>query len=451
MIFPPGIIRAAACLSLFFMTTAFQPARGQQSLDSADAHFKAGRFAEAEEAYLKVPQGDPAHFRAVLRSGYIALLSNRLEEARLRLTGALEMKPDDRAALSLLAEAWYRTGDFEKAAPLLKAMGREAKAAQMESFKGLSPFRIEGQSAMSVLKFVVTDPLPVVEVRVNGGRKANFFIDTGGAEVIVDPQLAKEAQVPVFGSETGTFAGGKQAGLEFGRAEALALGDFTVRDLPVQVLPVRQFSGPVFGGLQVDGIIGTVLLYHFLATLDYPEGRLVLRRRTPESEAAFEKEIQGEKCVSVPFWMAGDHYMVAWGTVNKSRPLLFFVDTGLAGGGFTCPESTIREAGIKLPKSPAGEGMGGGGKVAVFPFVVDELSLGEARVKNVRGLFSGPFTLEEVFGFHIGGLISHGFFRPYAVTFDFNKMRIIMARKAVSPAPGIRRPGPNLQSRPGQD
>jgi hypothetical protein len=410
------------------MAISVQSGGAQQSQESADALFKAGKFVDAEKAYVQIPRGDPEYFRAVLRSGYIALLSNRLEKAREKLARALEMKPDDRSALSLLAESWYRADDFEKAAPLFKAIGRETKAAQMESFKGVSPYRIEGKSGISSLRFVMTDPLPVVEVQVNGGKKVNFFIDTGGAELIIDTELAKEAKLPLFGSEMGTFAGGKQSGFEFSRADTLTLCDFTVRDLPVHVMPVRQFSGPVFGGLRVDGIIGTVLLYHFLPTLDYPGGRLVLRRRTSESAAAFEKEIQGGKSVIIPFWMAGDHYMVGWGTVNKGLPLLFFVDTGLAGGGFTCPESTIREAGIKLPGSPAGEGLGGGGKVKVFPFVVDELSFGEAREKNVRGLFSGPFTLEEAFGFHIGGLISHSFFTPYAVTFDFNRMRIVLAQ-----------------------
>lgn len=400
----------------------------QQSLGTADELFKAGKFTEAESAYLKVPSGDAGHFRAVLRSGYIALLSNRLGEARTKLAKALEMKPEDPSALSLMAEAWYRADDFEKAAPLFKAAGRETKAAQLGSFKGVSPYRIEGKPGISSLKFVMTDPLPVVEVQVNGGKKGNFFVDTGGAELIVDAEFAKESGLSLFGSEMGTFAGGKKSGFEFGRADSLTLGDFIVKDVPVHVMPVRQYSGPVFGGLRVDGIIGTVLLYHFLPTLDYPGSRLILRRRTSDNTAAFDKEIQSKKSIVVPFWMAGDHYMVGWGTVNKGRPLLFFVDTGLAGGGFTCPESTIRESGIKLPETPAGEGLGGGGKVQVFPFVVEELSFGEATAKNVQGVFSGPFTLEEAFGFHLGGLISHGFFRPYAVTFDFTGMRIILAQ-----------------------
>jgi len=128
--------------------------------------------------------------------------------------------------------------------------------------------------------------------------------------------------------------------------------------------------------------------------------------------------------------MAGDHFMVAWGAVNNSQPMLFFVDTGLAGGGFSCPESTLRKADIELQEDQADHGLGGGGKVRFVPFVVDELTLGDAREHNIQGSYAGGgFPLEKIFGFHIGGLISHGFFRPYSLTFDFDGMRYFLKRK----------------------
>jgi hypothetical protein len=57
------------------------------------------------------------------------------------------------------------------------------------------------------------------------------------------------------------------------------------------------------------------------------------------------------------------------------------------------------------------------------------MSLGDAHEKNVQGLFSGPFPLENRFGFRIGGIVSHGFFRPYALTFDFTGMQLLLSRK----------------------
>jgi predicted aspartyl protease len=424
------VVRIAILLlfgSVTLMSTEVQSK--QSELEAADDLFKEGKFVEAEKLYAKVQAAEPANFQAALRLGSISLLANRLDDAQKWLAKATELKPEEQAPKSLMAEVFYRRDDFERAAPFFRARGQEAVAKKLESFKGIPACQIEGKAEVSHLKFVMTDPLPVIQVRVNEGESVNFFIDTGGAEVIVDTELAKELKIAQFGSMTGTFAGGKQAPFQHGRLDVLTLGEFTVKNIPVNIMDVRRFSQPVFGGKQMDGIIGTVLLYHFIPTLDYPQGELVLRRRTKENLKQVEQEAQAKKDIVIPFWMAGDHYMVAWGTVNKSQPLLFFVDTGLAGGGFTCPESTIKEAGINLQESLAAEGVGGGGKVKVVPFVVEELTLGDAKEHDVNGFYTGAFPLENAFRFRIGGLISHAFFRPYALTLDFAGMRYYLERK----------------------
>lgn len=232
-----------------------------------------------------------------------------------------------------------------------------------------------------------------------------------------------------FGSETGTFAGGQQAGYQHGRVDSLTLNDFIVKNIPVHAMDIRRFSEHAFGGKRVDGVIGTVLLYHFLATLDYPKGELSLRRSTKENLNRLEEEAKARKDIVVPFWMAGDHYMVAWGTVNKSQPMLLLVDTGLGGAGFTCPESTLKEGNINLQESPV-SGPGGAGEVKAIPFVMEELTFGEAKENNIQGWYGAfPPAFENAFGFRIGGLISHGFFRPYALTLDFAGMRYFLERK----------------------
>ena len=401
----------------------------KRNLEYADSLFKAGEFVRAEDIYIELLSEEPDSFKALARLGNIALLANRLDDAQRWLTKAIELKPEEPSPKALLAEVFYRRDDFQQAAPLLRAVGREAMAEKLESFRHVTPYDIEGSVEITNLKLIVTDPLPVVRVQVNNSESVNFFIDTGGAEVIVDTELAKEVGVVQFGSAIGTFAGGKQAGFQHGRAHSLTVGDFTIKNLPIHIMDVRRFSQPIFFGRQVDGIIGTVLLYHFLATINYPEGQLTLRRKTEQNLKQVEQEAMEQGWVVVPFWMAGDHYMVAWGAVNDSQPMLFFVDTGLAGGGFTCPESTLKKVDIKLQENLAGEGIGGGGKVRVVPFVVDELTFGDAKEHNVQGLYTSSFPLENALGFHIGGLISHGFFRHYALTVDFVGMRYFLKRK----------------------
>jgi len=419
----------------------------QERLGSADNLFEAGKFAEAEKLYAEALTVAPKNIHAFVRLASIALLANRLDDAQKWLTQAIELQADEPGLLrffsklfrrllrpeeldpkALLAEVFYRRDDFQQAAPLLRVTGKQARARKMESFKGVVPYQIDSKAEVTHLKFIMTDPLPVVQVRVNGSEPVNFFIDTGGAEVFIDDGFAKEVGAAQFGSETGTFGGGKQTSLQHGRVDALTLSDFVIKNVPVNIMDIRRFSQPVFGGKRVDGIIGTFLLYHFIATLDYPQGELILQRKTKENLKRWEEKVQAERQVVVPFWMA-EHYMVTWGTVNKSQPLLLFVDTGLAGAGFTGPESTLKEAGIKLQASQANEGMGGGGKIMSIPFEVEELTLGEARERNIQGVYGAfPPQLENAFGFRIGGLISHGFFRPYALTLDFTGMRYYLTR-----------------------
>lgn len=417
----------------------------QERLKSADSLFKAGKFAEAEKLYAETLTVDSRNTHALVRMASIALLANRLDEAQKWSTRAIELDADESGLLrffrdlfrslvgpkqpdpkALLAEVFYRRDDFQQAAPLLHATGEKSRARKLESFNGVRPYQIDSQAEVTHLEFIMTDPLPVVQVRVNGSETVNFFIDTGGGEVFIDEVFAREAGAAQFGSETGTFAGGKQASLQHGRVDVLTLGDVVIKNVPVNIMDIRQFSQPVFGGKRVDGIIGTYLLYHFIATLDYPQGELILGRKTKENLKRLEEKALAARPVVVPFWMA-DHYMVTWGTVNNSLPLLLFVDTGLAGVGFTGPESTLKEAGIKLQESRASEGIGGGGKIMSIPFDVEELTLGDARGRNIQGVYGAfPPYLESAFGFRIGGLISHGFFRSYALTLDFTGMRYFL-------------------------
>jgi hypothetical protein len=158
--------------------------------------------------------------------------------------------------------------------------------------------------------------------------------------------------------------------------------------------------------------------------MDYPHGELVLRRKTAKSLEEF-KATSGKK-VAVPFWIASDHFMVGWGRVETLPPALLFVDTGLAQAGVKLAESVIKEAGIKLEENKASEGAGGGGKLKIVPYTVHQLSFGDIKEENVPGLYDGPFPWENMFGFHLAGMVGHDFFKPHSVTFDFQNMQIFL-------------------------
>jgi Aspartyl protease/Tetratricopeptide repeat len=429
-------IAVAAIIAPFSFSGQATPQPKQSEIDSADRLFKAGKFAEAGKIYSQIVTQDPKDYSATLQLGRIALLSDRLDDAQKWLEKAITLKPGDADPKVMLAEAFYRRDDFQKAAAALNGVDVGSNklvieqyptlnVAKLESFKGQRPYELHGTGTSTRLKFVRTDPLPVVSVRVNGGKEVTFFIDTGGSEVTLDTELAKELGVPQFGTVQGTFAGGQHAEVQQGRIETLTVGDWTIKNLPTAMLPLRQLSEG-FGVKQIDGIIGTTLFYHFLATMDYPRGELVLRRKDAKSLEEFTKSPVNR--VAVPIWMASDHFMVGWGRVETLPPTLLFVDTGLMGGGIKLAESVIKEAGIKLDESKTSEGAGGGGTLKVIPYTVHQVSFGDIKEENVRGLYDGPFPWEYTFGFHLAGMVGHDFFKSYAVTFDFQNMQIFLQR-----------------------
>ncbi len=406
----------------------------QSEIDSADRLFQVGKFAEAGKLYSQIAAQNPKNYSATLQLGRIALLSNGLDDAQKWLEKAITLQPGEADAKVMLAEVFYRRDDFQKAAASLNGVDVSSNkliveqyptlnVAKLESFKGQTPYELHGNGTSTRLKFLKTDPLPVVNVRVNGGDEVTFFIDTGGSEVALDTDFAKELGVPKFGGVQGTFSGGQHAEVQLGRIESLTLGDWTIKNLPTAMLPLRQLSKG-FGVKQIDGIIGTTLFYHFLATMDYPRGELVLRRKTAKSLEESTKS-SGMR-VAVPIWMASDHFMVGWGRVETLPSTLLFVDTGLMGAGVKLAESVIKEAGIKLDESKASAGAGGGGTLKIVPYTVHQLSFGDIKEDNVPGLYDGPFPWEYTFGFHLAGMVGHDFLKPYAVTFDFQNMQILL-------------------------
>ncbi len=415
--------------------TASPTAQPKESeIDSASQLFQAGKFSEAGKVYSRIVLRNPKDFSTILQLGRIALLSNRLDDAQKWLEKAITLQPENADPKVMLAEVFYRRDDFQKAAVVLNGVDvsinklvREQyptlNVAMFDSFKGQTPYELKGNGASTRVEFAKTDPLPVVNVRVNDGKEVTFFIDTGGSEVTLDTDFAKELGVRQFGAVQGTFSGGQHTQVGLGKIESLTLGDWTVKNVPIAMLPLRQLSGG-FGVKQIDGIIGTTLFYHFLTTMDYPHGELVLRRKDAKTLEEFKKS-PGKRVV-VPIWMASDHFMVGWGRVETLPPSLLFVDTGLMGAGVKLAESVIKEAGIQLEENRAAQGAGGGGTLRIVPYTVHQISFGDIKEENVQGVYDGPFPWQYMFGFHLAGMVGHDFFKPYAVTFDFQNMQIFL-------------------------
>src|ERR1700746_1145637 len=301
-----------ACALVFFtlatiggLDSAVQPAghnkkpnQTPEAIAQADRLFQAGSFREAQKAYADIAAQDPKDFHAASQLGHIALLSNKLDDAELSLRKALDLKHGDADAKIMLAEALYRKNDFFHAARALQGLGPEDAAklkiystlnvAKLESFRDDDPYKFERDAGESTrLPFIKSDPLPVVNVRVKGHRDPAFFIAPAASELLLDSEFARELKIKPMGSVEGTFSGGQHAQVENGRVDLITLGSWTLKNIPVGMLPLRSMSSAL-GAKQIDGCIGTNVLYQFLSTINYRTGELILRKKTAAKLKRFD-------------------------------------------------------------------------------------------------------------------------------------------------------------------
>jgi predicted Zn-dependent protease len=172
--------------------TAEPTAESKQSeIDSANRLFEAGKFAEAGKLFSEIVAQNPKDYSATVQLGRIALLSNRLDDAQKWLEKAITLQPANADPKVMLAQAFYRRDDFQKAAVALYGVDVSSNkliinqyptlnVAMFESFKGQTPYELHGDGTSTHVKFLKTDPLPLLNVRVNDGKEVTFFIDTGG-------------------------------------------------------------------------------------------------------------------------------------------------------------------------------------------------------------------------------------------------------------------------------
>jgi hypothetical protein len=376
-----------------FIAAAFVCALGLAKADTADDAFARGDFAAAEQAYQATLAAAPDDAAALAELSRLRLYQDKRDEARGLAQRALQADPANAIAKRVISGAAARNAAF---AP--------------------DVWRIAMPDGAAEVPFVVTDPLPVVTVQIDGADHL-FLIDTGAPDIVLDSDFARELGLKPGGTQTGTFAGGAQAAFEHVVLPAMEIGGVKVEAVPASVLPTRA----MMAGRTIDGIIGTGFLMHFLATLNYAEGVLTLRPRS--ASAAFEANVSdGQR---MPMWLVGDHFLFARGHINDGPEGLFNIDTGLEGAGIQASRAALEAAGVSLDETAVQTGTGGGGPVRFIPFTASA-TLGTLTVADLHGIYTPDGDQYGLFSFAVAGTISHQFFRERTVTFDFDAMAMVV-------------------------
>ncbi|WP_433224590.1 aspartyl protease family protein [Microtetraspora malaysiensis] len=381
-----------------------------------DQLFKAGRFAQADQAYARLLRKNSADAHALAQRGRIALLSNRFEQARGFLTEAVRLAPGDAFANRQLAECHIRQDDLPPAVPLLRATGDATDAAFADQYASVTgaPYRLQGAQETR-LPFVSVDPLPSVWASVNGAEPQPFLIDTG-ATLALSTATAEQAGLRAAATSI-THPAGQTLTTYHGVMPSFGLGDITLGTVPVVWYDLRMPALP--DGTKPAGVIGTTLLYHFIATMDYAGHALVLRRKTAAQARRAQAEAARRGSDRLPLWLAADHLPCTLGSVNDYGPRVASVDTGGMGLGILMTEENAKRAGVAIDYDHP-QNSGGMPSYLITPA---RISLGRAVGRNVPGVV-GAWPWLDMFGFETVGNFTHEFLRSRAITFDYADMNL---------------------------
>jgi clan AA aspartic protease (TIGR02281 family) len=357
----------------------------------ADTAFRSGDFVLARRAYAAAIQTNPDDAGAALGLTRLSIYANDIAGAQHWLAVLERIAPNDSHIAATQATIAQRTdAAIDRVAP---------------------------HTGPSVVPFLQTDPLPMIAVRVNG-HDAHFLIDTGAPNIVLDAGFAQSLGLATSSAGQGTFAGGERAQTMKTTVDRLDLGSWQLRDVRASVLPL-----PALGGPHIDGILGSALFTHFLATLDYRNGELILQDR--DASASFERGAAARGATIVPMWLVGDHFIFVQGHANNGPPGLFNVDTG-GTFGMQLTKPALDAAEISVDTAHPHNGVGGGGTVSSLPFTAS-LSIGASTVDDLDGVYFPDHDQYGIFPFTVAGAVSHQFFHKTAVTFDFVAMRLIIA------------------------
>ena len=382
------------------------------------ALYDSAEFESAARQFERALDQDADNVEALRGLARLRLSENELAGSILLLERALNLLNNtdivpssdvERRVRYDLAWALYRLDRFDLAAThFCKLPGYEPIGRKLEAFGSDTPYRMPGDMPAIELPLLAADPLPFISITI-AGREHIFVVDTGAGELVLDVTLLDELDLPDFGVRETTFAGGRRTSVTHSILSRLTLDGTAIENIPIEAVDI-QSRAP-----QLSGFIGLNFLMHFRPTMDYAGQQLTL---APKSSI----DSPPDETTGVQLRLFDDHVLVAPGAIND-RETHVVLASGMAGGAFTCSESTIKQANLDVSEEDAFGGVSVEGGEALVSLHADRVQFGSVERKDVNG-FAGGFSpsLEWRYGFRIGGVIAHDFLRPYRWTLDSDKL-----------------------------
>lgn len=277
------------------------------------------------------------------------------------------------------------------------------------------PGRTTLEAPLVIVPAVTMSNYLIVQGKWDKRGPYNFLIDTGASVTLVSPELAeryaaKNAQPPTTPLVRVKSADGDTALLTAATLRRIGLAGARFDNVQVLVYDCAAISAHL--GIKIDGVLGFPLFRETLLTLDYPQSRVLLQRRSaaslvPGSPIAFNND---RKTPIIPLRL-GDQTFVA------------LIDSG------SDAMLSLNPAGLDLayrvpPRVGATVATLGGEREQHIGRLAQSLQIGEYTVEQPVVDLTDELT-------SIGG----GLLKYFTVTFDQEHSRVTFHRDSSAPVP----------------
>lgn len=365
---------------------------------------------------------------AALGSAYLA--AGRFDDARSRLRTALDLDPFRSTYAEIawdLSQVEYLANNYESSyewAQVAIERGLSIRPWHLKYLQALANvpcYSFSGsQSERVPLRFGHPE-VPRIDAKLNGIAHVEAIIDSGAVVSIVSTRMAERLKVRSLGDFEGTFYGllGEPIQVRFGLIDTLQLGDMTIENVPVAIMPDHKMRFLVSGEgereFRMDFLLGANLLKEFRLELDFNHDRATFTHLTPaDRRPAADQNL----------FFEGFRPHVR-GAVNRRGWYLFVLDTG---SEITFLNQRRLE---QLPVSLFGSGV----HSATLQGLGGSMKRG-GKIENVEvGLdkWAGTFKTLPMYesGEHESavGIIGQNFLQNFNVVIDFGQMRVDLKRR----------------------
>jgi hypothetical protein len=415
----PSFRDAQLTLRLAVRDTAGQPLTTARLDSLAVAHLRLGNLDEARRLFARVVALAPTDETAAAGLGKIALFrgSPALAESLLApVAGRVDGAAED------LLSARLRLCRWEAAAALAGESGQAGHAALLRRLaEPEGAWRIQGTGSVQI-PWIRCWPVPIVKAKLNG-QNVLLAIDTGVADLILDPSAARRCGVTLMPEQMPVFWNGTRVAARVALVQRLELGRLRIERVPAAATALRRWSieaNP--GGERVDGVIGANLLARFTPTLDYHKCALVLQ---PAGAAV----TAGAGALRVPFELRGERELTVYGSLNGGRRMAMVLQTGVPGCGVGAPPEVFEEIGVR-PGPIARAVRSAGARLQGHSWAsvqVATVAVGPVVKDKVNG-WSGALDSAELWrhGVRRDALLSSDFMGGRRMTIDWERQELVI-------------------------